>query len=291
MTTASATGALRRSVQWVHFHLSELVRVCATYLGIAVLVTGGAILAMPGLRDQAMQMHAALLAALAPDSVPADLNNATARAPSAADLAATAAAHAAAAARSDDRAGASSAVAAALPGVRNFQNAFGAEPPADAIYASGASDSQLEALRSYISRKYRVAYDATAILVNTAYRVGHDLDLDPLLLLAVIAIESRYNPFAESHVGAQGLMQVMTRVHKEKFEQFGGGEGVALNPVANIRVGSQILRDCIDRRGSLTGGLACYVGATGPSDGGYGAKVLAERRRLALAAGIRLAQG
>jgi len=286
MTAASATSALRRSAEWVHYHLSELLRVCAAYLGIAVLVAAGAILAMPGLRDQAMQMHAALMAALAPESVPADLNDATAGA-SAPELAAAAAARAATA---SGPAEAASAAAAALPGVRNFQNAFGAKPPADAFHASGASDGQLEALRSYISRKYKVAYDATAVLVNTAYRVGHDLELDPLLLLAVIAIESRYNPFAESHVGAQGLMQVMTRVHKEKFEEFGGGEGVALNPVANIRVGAQILRDCIDRRGSMTGGLACYVGATGPGDGGYGAKVQAERRRLALAAGIPLAQ-
>jgi len=87
-------------------------------------------------------------------------------------------------------------------------------------------------------------------------------------------------------VGAQGLMQVMTKVHQDKFERFDGGAEAALNPIANIRVGSQILHDCIQRRGSVTGGLACYVGATGPSDGGYGAKVLAERRRLSLASGI-----
>lgn len=290
MTTVSATSALRHCAVWAHYHLSELVRVCAIYLGIAVLVAAGAVLAMPGLRDQAMQMHAALLAALDPEPAASNPNNATGGA-SAVDLAQAAAHRAATASAESDVQGAASATVAALPGAHNFQHAFGAKPPADAFYAQGATDRQLEALRSYISRKYRVAYDATAILVNTAYRVAHDLDLDPLLVLAVIAIESRYNPFAESHVGAQGLMQVMTSVHKDKFEAFGGGEGAALNPVANIRVGSQILRDCIDRRGSLAGGLACYVGATGPSDGGYGAKVLAERRRLALAAGIPLAKG
>jgi len=81
-------------------------------------------------------------------------------------------------------------------------------------------------------------------------------------------------------------MQVMTRVHKEKFTEFSDGTFAALHPIANMRVGSRILRDCIDRRGSTERGLACYVGATGPSDGGYGAKVLAERRRIALASGI-----
>ncbi|MFC4200850.1 lytic transglycosylase domain-containing protein [Candidimonas humi] len=148
------------------------------------------------------------------------------------------------------------------------------------------SKAQAEALRSYIARKYQIAYNAAGVLIKTAFVVGKEQHLDPQLLLAVIAVESRYNPFAESHVGAQGLMQVMTNVHKDKFARFGGGLAAALNPIANIRVGSQILKDCIKRRGSVLGGLACYVGASGSNDGGYGAKVLAEQRRIALASGI-----
>ena len=140
---------------------------------------------------------------------------------------------------------------------------------------------------NYISRKYKVAYDATGPLLNTVYKVGREKQLDPLLLLAVIAIESRYNPLAESHVGAQGLRQVMTSVHQDKFEAVGKNP---LDPGANIAVGATILRDCINRRGSVDGGLACYVGSTGPDDNGYGAKVQAERRRLALASGIALAR-
>ncbi|OWT62135.1 lytic transglycosylase [Candidimonas nitroreducens] len=148
------------------------------------------------------------------------------------------------------------------------------------------SKAQAEALRSYIARKYQIAYNAAGVLIKTAFTVGSEQHLDPQLLLAVIAIESRYNPLAESHVGAQGLMQVMTNVHKDKFAHFGGGLAAALNPIANIRVGSQILKDCIKRRGSVQGGLACYVGASGANDGGYGARVLAEQRRIALASGI-----
>jgi len=248
-----------------HRRVSEAVRTCTVYLGIAVLVAAGVVLALPGLRGQALHAHAALLAALAPDAARQGDNHAMLADGVQAD-------------------------ADVLPGADNFINAIGTEAPAAVLTEVGASVGQIEALRSYISRKYKVAYDATGVLVNTAYRVGHELELDPLLLLAVIAIESRYNPFAESTVGAQGLMQVMTSVHQDKFQAFGGGDGAALNPVANIRVGAQILRDCIKRRGSLTGGLACYVGATGPGDGGYGAKVMAERRRLALAAGVALAR-
>ncbi|MGO3871140.1 MAG: lytic transglycosylase domain-containing protein, partial [Alcaligenes sp.] len=151
---------------------------------------------------------------------------------------------------------------------------------------AGVTAAQQQALRSYLARKYKIAYSVAGALIHTAFIVGKEKNLDPQLILAVIAIESRYNPYAESHVGAQGLMQVMTKVHKEKFDIYMEGTLAVLSPEANIRVGGQILSDCIRRRGSIEGGLACYVGATGPSDGGYGAKVLAERRRIALASGI-----
>src|SRR5690606_8661896 len=132
----------------------------------------------------------------------------------------------------------------------------------------GVTAKQEQALRSYLARKYRIASSVAGALINTAFVVAREMDLDPQLILAVIAIESRYNPYAESHMGAQGLMQVMTRVHKEKFTEFSDGTIAALHPIANMRVGSRILRDCIDRRGSIERGLACYVGATGPNDGG-----------------------
>jgi hypothetical protein len=79
--------------------------------------------------------------------------------------------------------------------------------------------------------------------------------------------------------GAQGLMQVMSKVHSDKFQYF-GGQSAALEPVANIKVGALVLKDCIARGGSLPGGLRLYVGSTSPDDGGYGAKVMAERGRL-----------
>jgi len=93
-------------------------------------------------------------------------------------------------------------------------------------------------------------------------------------------VESGFNPFAQSPVGAQGLMQVMTRVHSDKYESF-GGELAAFDPLTNLRVGAKVLLDCIQRNGSVEGGLRAYVGAANlPDDGGYAAKVLAEHARL-----------
>lgn len=139
---------------------------------------------------------------------------------------------------------------------------------------------QQQNVTSWLAKRYRVAGDAANMLVSTAYTTAHEVKLDPLLILAVMAIESGLNPFAESPMGAKGLMQVMAKVHHDKFQQVGGAQA-ALNPVANIRVGSQILKDYVKRTGSVEGGLKTYVGAADfESDSGYGARVLAEWNRL-----------
>jgi soluble lytic murein transglycosylase-like protein len=150
---------------------------------------------------------------------------------------------------------------------------------------ASANSRQQQFVTSWLSKRYRVAGDAANMLVSTAYTTAREIKLDPLLILAVMAIESGLNPFAESPVGAKGLMQVMAKVHHDKFQQVGGAEA-ALNPVANIRVGAQILKDYVTRTGSVEGGLKSYVGAgASDDDSGYGSKVLAEYRRLKQVAG------
>ena len=142
------------------------------------------------------------------------------------------------------------------------------------------TQKQQQWVTSWLSKRYRVAGDAANMLVSTAYLTAREIKLDPLLILAVMAIESGLNPFAESPVGAQGLMQVMSKVHHEKFQEMGGVQA-ALNPVANIRVGSLILKDYVTRGGSVEAGLKTYVGAAAfEHDDGYGSRVLAEYNRL-----------
>lgn len=136
----------------------------------------------------------------------------------------------------------------------------------------------------YLSRRYHVADEAVRPLVLAAREAGRESQLDPLLILAVMAVESSLNPFAESPVGAQGLMQVMTSVHATRFG-LDGDQHNALEPVANIRVGSAILSDAIRRGGSLERGLQLYSGAGNlRDDGGYGLRVLSEMARLKMAA-------
>ena len=141
---------------------------------------------------------------------------------------------------------------------------------------------------SWISRRYRVAPEPVGALVAEAFAIGSRIKLDPTLILAVAAIESRFNPFAQSPVGAQGLMQVLTRVHSDKYEDFGGKQA-AFEPLVNLRVGIKVLQDCIRDAGTIEGGLSCYVGAVDSDASDYIAKVMAEQQRLrSVARGVKL---
>lgn len=248
---------LGRGLQAVNSRLAEFMHLCVIYLGIAMIVTLAAGAVVPSMRSQATLIYHVVVEALRPQVNGAQL----VVEPDAAAL------------------------SQSLPSAyTDFAQIL--QQSAAGLKISGVSAGQLQALRSYISRKYRVAPQITNALIQMAYTNGREKNIDPLLVLAVIAIESTYNPFVESHAGAQGLMQVMTRVHQDKLEMYSEGDLSVFSPEANIRAGTQILADCRKRRGSITGALSCYVGAIGPSDGGYGAKVLAERRRIALASGI-----
>lgn len=161
----------------------------------------------------------------------------------------------------------------------------GAQLGPEAVARATAADPkalprQQAAVANWLSRRYKVAPEPVSRLVQEAWSVGHRVGLDPTLILAVMAIESSFNPFAQSPVGAQGLMQVMTKVHDDKYVAFGGVHA-AFDPVTNLRVGVQVLKECIARAGGLEAGLRYYVGAAiSGEDGGYVGKVLAEQHHL-----------
>lgn len=161
------------------------------------------------------------------------------------------------------------------------------EPEAvDRATATDPADlpKQQAAVAYWLSKKYRVAPEPIGALVAEAYEIGNKTKLDPTLILAIMAVESSFNPFAQSPVGAQGLMQVMTKIHTDKYDDFGGNLA-AFDPVTNLRVGVKVLQECIRRAGSVEGGLRQYVGATSDAtEGGYTVKVLAEQSRLRLVA-------
>ncbi len=183
-------------------------------------------------------------------------------------------------------------LAVGLPGPRDFLlnqatlwteawDAHAENTTAGTIQPGTGSAAVLEqrAVTEFIAKRYRVATDATAGFVATAYQAGSVWKVDPLLILAVMAIESRYNPVAESNMGAKGLMQVIPKFHPEKLIEH-GGEGALLDPHINIQVGAQILREYLRRFGETETALQMYAGAFDEPNSQYAFKVLAERTRL-----------
>ena len=144
-----------------------------------------------------------------------------------------------------------------------------------------AREREQRAITEFIAKRYRVADDAVASFVSIAYRAGEQHSVDPLLILAVMAVESRYNPVAESAMGAKGLMQVIAKFHLEKLMDH-GGEPALLEPEVNITVGAQILREYQRRFRDTETALQMYAGAFDEPTSQYAAKVLAEKARLDL---------
>ncbi|TSE19253.1 Membrane-bound lytic murein transglycosylase C [Tepidimonas alkaliphilus] len=163
------------------------------------------------------------------------------------------------------------------------------DPGRSATETSGKLPPEQARMADWLARKYRVAAEPLAVLVAEAHAVGRQLGVEPALLLAVMAQESRFNPLAASPWGAQGLMQVLTRAHLDKFEPHGGPQA-AFDPVSNLRVGAQVLRESIARAGgSVPGGLRLYVGAITVDASDYISRVLSEKERLKrVAAGQRV---
>ncbi len=158
-----------------------------------------------------------------------------------------------------------------------------AEDAAAGDAAGGASapaaDPVQQALIHHLSRRYFIATEFTERIVGAAHRVAREVGLDPLLVLAVISVESRFNPIAESVMGAKGLMQIIPKYHAEKLRA-AGGEDAVFDPESNIEIGARILQEYVRRTGTLEAGLQFYNGASRDTTSSYAQKVFAERSRL-----------
>jgi len=148
-----------------------------------------------------------------------------------------------------------------------------------AAYVDFATALEMRGVIEYLSRKYHVAAPALEPLVGAALAAGAQRRLDPMLIIAVIGVESGFNPIAESPLGAQGLMQVIPRFHQDKLDE-NASENALLDPLLNIQVGAAVLKDSIRRAGTLEAGLQQYAGAAADEEASYAAKVLAEKQRL-----------
>ena len=151
-------------------------------------------------------------------------------------------------------------------------------PPVQPV-SQAVLEQEQKALAESIAKRWRIAEEAASRFVRIAYRAGSQHSVDPVLILAVMAIESGYNPVAESVMGAKGLMQVIPRFHLEKLSDHGGEEKL-LEPEVNIDVGARILREYYRRLRDEEMALQMYAGAFDEPTSQYASKVFAERARL-----------
>ncbi|HWI98079.1 MAG TPA: transglycosylase SLT domain-containing protein [Burkholderiales bacterium] len=174
--------------------------------------------------------------------------------------------------------------------IRNTLPALGsAEAADDASAGSGVTadptlpetlqEREQQALAEFIAKRWRIAETAATSFVSIAYRAGKRYSVDPVLILSVVAIESRFNPVAESVVGAKGLMQIIPKYHLDKLLDHGGEEAL-LDPEVNIHVGAQILHEYYRRLQDQEAALQRYAGAFDEPTSRYAAKVFEERMRL-----------
>lgn len=89
-----------------------------------------------------------------------------------------------------------------------------AKPPINKVYSSVdpsfaavAAKQPRTSIHKYISR-YRKT-DEAAVIADSIMRHSKEFDVNPKLVAALIARESRYNPKAVSSAGAKGLGQLM----------------------------------------------------------------------------------
>ena len=127
------------------------------------------------------------------------------------------------------------------------------------VSASTVSAANIISVEDYIPTDVPSSGDHDIDLVIT--RTGRNLGVDPRLIHAVIWQESKYKPSAESHVGAQGLMQLMPAAAK----RFGCEDRNDVE--SNVTAGTKYLRWLLKRfDGNVTLALAAYNAGEGNVD-------------------------
>ena len=153
--------------------------------------------------------------------------------------------------------------------------------PADtATAAVSAQRRKIASLSGHIQSRYQIPNHKAQQIVTAAIRSGETHQVEPELILAIIAVESMFRERAVSRVGARGLMQVMPGSHSGKVRQIGGRHAL-FDPAKNIHTGAWILADYLDNQsGNLRRALLSYNGSLHLRRSAYPEKVMRVYRDL-----------
>jgi len=143
-----------------------------------------------------------------------------------------------------------------------------------------ALTEEQQAITLWLSRRYKLSPEPLGGLVSEAWALGDRIQVSPTLLLAVMAIESRFNPFASGPQGGMGLMQIEPQAQQSALLPF-GGHLAAFDPLTNLRVGARHLQTLIEKSASVESALNLYATASGQPNGAeYATRVLAKQQQL-----------
>ena len=133
----------------------------------------------------------------------------------------------------------------------------------DSTASAQINQQKIARLSGHIQRKYKVPDAKARHIVAEAILNGKTHQVDPELILAIIAVESTFKERAVSSEGARGLMQVLPRSHPHKIRDIGGTHAL-FDPAKNIHTGSRILVKYLDAHsGNLRRALLSYNGSLG----------------------------
>jgi soluble lytic murein transglycosylase-like protein len=124
--------------------------------------------------------------------------------------------------------------------------------------------SGINALSRDIARRFHLAEGAAVGITRAAFTAAQARGIDPTLVLAIAAVESKFKPGAvNSATGAKGLMQIMPRWHMDKIQGIGGESSLMLI-APNIAVGAAIMAEYLDAEdGDVQDALSHYLGTAG----------------------------
>jgi soluble lytic murein transglycosylase-like protein len=124
--------------------------------------------------------------------------------------------------------------------------------------------AEISAVSRDIGRRFHLAQSAAVSITAAAFSAAQARGIDPTLVLAVAAVESKFRAHAlNASTGAAGLMQVVPKWHQDKVVHV-GGESSLLLVAPNIRVGAAIIAEYLSaENGNVTDALARYLGTAG----------------------------
>lgn len=130
----------------------------------------------------------------------------------------------------------------------------------------------------------KVSQEDAIKIVDSSIKWGTRFGIEPSLLLAIAKVESTYDKFAISPVGAFGILQVLPKWHIDKIkdakQEVGTPEMFDID--ANIYVGTQIIKNCkVKYKGNINQALKCYNGSVGMNTS-YDKEVIHTQQKIKL---------